>query len=254
MAKTTEFKDEKEINVPATELNHEDESVLESAEALQERISKTEEFAKGNSKLIFGGLALVIVAIGGFMFYQWNLGKENAKAQTELFPAQFYIEKDSTKNKALEGDNNNSTIGLLAIADKYSGTKAAELSNFYIGVAKLKEGKFDEAIAALEKFNPNDYLLQARAYCLIGDAYSEKKDWSNAAKYYQKAADYYPNEDYTPVYLSKLAQVHEANNNIPEAIKAYKTIVEKFETANEKPFAEKMRVKLETKLAGGATK
>lgn len=247
MAKTKELKEEKEVNIPTAEFIQEEESVLESAEALQERISKTEEFAKGNSKLIFGGLALVVVAIGAFMFFQWNTSKENAKAQLELFPAQFYIEKDSAKTKALEGDNNNSTIGMLAIADKYSGTKAADLASFYIGVAKLKEGKYDEAIASLEKFNPNDYILQARAYSLIGDAYSEKKDWSSAAKHYQKAADYYPNEDYTPTYLFKLAQVHEANNNIPEAIKAYQTIVEKFETSGEKALAEKMKVRLENK-------
>jgi hypothetical protein len=45
-----------------------------------------------------------------------------------------------------------------------------------------------------------------------------------------------------------LAQVHEANNNLPEAIKAYSTLIEKFESSGEKPFAEKMKVKLETKL------
>ncbi len=250
MAKTKDIKEEIQVNPPQTEQLIHEQSVLESAEALQERIAETEDFAKGHSKLILGGIIAILVAVGGFMLFQWNTDKNNAKAQKELFPAQFYIEKDSTQKKALEGDNNNSTIGLLAIADKYSGTKAGDLSSFYVGIAKLKEGKYDEAIAALEKFNPNDYLVQARVYSLIGDAYSEKKDYANAAKMYQKASDYNPNEQFTPTYLSKLAQVHEANNNLPEAIKAYATIIEKFENAGEKPFAEKMKVKLETKLNG----
>jgi tetratricopeptide (TPR) repeat protein len=247
MAKTKDLK-EQEVTIPPIDLTQDTENVLESAEALQERIAETENYAKGHSKLIFGGAAAILLLVGGFVFFQMNREKSNAEAQKELFPAQFYLEKDSSKTKALQGDDNFSTIGISAIAEKYSGTKAAELANFYLGVAKLKEGKYDEAITALEKFNPNDYILQARTYSLIGDAHSEKKDWSNAAKYYQKAADYNPNEEFTPAYLLKLAQVHEANNNLPEAIKAYSTLIEKFESSGEKPFAEKMKVKLETKL------
>lgn len=248
MAKTKDFKEE--VNIPQTELPHDADSVLESAEALQDRIAETENFAKGHTKLILGGAATVLLLVGGFMFFQWNKDKNNALAQKELFPAQFYNEKDSTKSKAIQGDDNFSTIGFTAIAEKYSGTKAADLASFYLGIAKLKEGKYDEAIAALDKFNPNDYILQARVYSLIGDAYSEKKDWANAAKQYEKAANYNPNEEFTPTYLTKLAQVHEANNNLPEAIKAYSTIIEKFESAGERVFSEKMKVKLETKLNG----
>jgi TolA-binding protein len=221
--------------------------LMEDANLLQEKLTQTEEFAKNNGKLVIGAAIAIAVLVGGVMFFQWNKQKQNAEAQKELFPAQFYIEKDSLVNKALQGDNNNSTIGMLALSDKFSGTKAADLAGLYIGVAKLKEGKYDEAIKALENFSADDYLLQARAYSLIGDAYSEKKEYGDAAKYYEKASNYYPNEQFTPTYLLKLGQVQEANNNPTEAIKAYQQIVEKFELAPEKPLAEKLKIKIEAK-------
>jgi len=40
----------------------------------------------------------------------------------------------------------------------------------------LKQGKFEDAIEYLKKFNAGDLLIQARAYSLIGDAYLELKD------------------------------------------------------------------------------
>ncbi len=243
------IKENEEVVKPQTPESIENEAnVLEDADLLQDKLAQTEDFAKNNGKLLLGAAAVLVLIVGGFVFFQWNKQKDNEKAQVELFPTQFYIEKDSLVNKALQGDNNNSTIGMLAIADKYSGTKAADLSNLYIGVAKLKEGKYDEAISALENFKADDYLLQARAFSLIGDAYSEKKEYSTAAKHYEKAANFYPNEQFTPIYLLKLGQVQEANNNPAEAIKAYDQIIEKFELAAEKPLAEKLKVKAMTAM------
>jgi TolA-binding protein len=224
----------------------ENESVFESAEALQDNLVHTLDKAKGNSPFVLGGLGLIVVIIGGFLFYKWNNQRQNEAAQKELFPAQFYLEKDSL-NKAFKGDNNNSTSGIEAVANDYSGTAGGDLASFYVGIARLKEGKYDEAIAALEKFNPNDYILQARAFSLIGDAYSEKKDWASATKYYQKAADFYPNEEYTPTYLVKLAQVQEANGDLEGAKKSYQTIVDKFEKSTERTTAEKNIARLEAK-------
>ncbi len=221
--------------------------IFESAEALQSRLSKTEEFAKNNQKLLIGvGIGIVVVVLG-IIFYQWSLQSRNAEAQKELFPAQFYFEKDSIR-KALKGDNANTTIGLEAIAEEYGSTKAGKLANFYIGVAKLKEGKYDEAIEALENFNPDDLLLQARVYSLIGDAYMEKNDFANAISYYKKASNYNPNEYFTPIYMSKLALAQEQSKDLEGARETYKRIVEEFEQSSEKANAQKKLAMLDQKL------
>lgn len=221
--------------------------IFESAEALQQGLSKTEEFAKSNQKLVVGAGIALLVAIVGVIFFQWNNESKNAQAQKELFPAQFYFEKDSIK-KALQGDNSNTTIGLEAIADEFGGSKGGDLAKFYIGVAKLKEGKFDEAIEQLESFNPNDLLLQARVYSLIGDAYMEKNDLGNAISFYRKASDYNANEFFTPAYMAKLALAQELNKDLSGAADTYKRIVDEFEESAEKANAQKKLAKLEQLL------
>lgn len=247
MAKTKTDTVQTEVKKTATSKENANLEIFESAEALQSRLSKTEEFAKNNQKLLVGvGIGIVVIVLG-IILYQWNIQSRNAEAQKELFPAQFYFEKDSIK-KALKGDNANTTIGLEAIAEEYGSTKAGKLANFYIGVAKLKEGKYDEAIEALENFNPSDLLLQARVYSLIGDAYMEKNDFANAISFYEKASNYNPNEYFTPIYMSKLALAQEQNKDLEGARETYKRIIDEFEQSSEKANAQKRLAMLEQKL------
>jgi predicted negative regulator of RcsB-dependent stress response len=220
---------------------------IESAEALQQGISKTEEFAKKNQKVVFGIGIGIVLAVAAVLFFQWNNARQNEEAQKELFPAQFYLEKDSLK-KAMKGDNDNTTIGLEATAEKFNGTKGGDLAKFYIGVQKLKEGKFDEAISNLEGFNPNDLLLQARVYSLIGDAYMEKNDLGNAISNYKKASDSNPNEFFTPTYMMKLGLAQEANKDLSGAGETYKKIIDAFGESSEKANAQKRLAKVEAEL------
>ena len=68
----------------------------------------------------------------------------------------------------------------------------------YAGVSYLKQGKFELARLYLEDFNASDLLIQARAYSLVGDSYMEEKKYDDAAKYYNKAANYKPNKYFSP--------------------------------------------------------
>lgn len=217
--------------------------IIESPEALQEQLSKTEQFVKKNRNIVIGVAAGIVLLVSAAIFYRWNTESQNKEAQVEMFPAVFYLEKDSVQ-KALKGDNN-TTKGLLYVAKEYSGTKAANLANFYIGVAKMKEGKFDEAITYLENFNADDLLLQARVYALIGDAYMEKNNVEQAVNYYEKAADYKPNEYYTPAYLMKLGLAYEMKKDFAAAIKVYQDVKDNYKDSPENATAVKQVARLE---------
>ena len=110
---------------------------------------------------------------------------------------------------------------------------------------KREQGKFDEAITYLNDFSSSDLLIQARAYALIGDAYVETKDMANAISYYQKAADYKENEYFTPMYLMKLAQAQEANNDFAGAVTSYNKIVKNYPKAQELNDAKKRLARAE---------
>jgi TolA-binding protein len=188
----------------------------------------------------------LLVAVAAVVGYRAYIDDQNQTAQQEMFAAVYQFEADSL-NKALKGDGN--MIGLETIADEYSGTKAGKLANFYIGSIYLKQGKFDQAIQALEAFSSDDILVQARAYCLEGDAYAEKSDYEQAEYYYQKAANYKPNKFFTPGYLMKLAQVYELHNNPKSAAETYDRILKEYYESSEASDARKLRARVEQSLS-----
>jgi TolA-binding protein len=199
--------------------------LLEDPNALANRLEDSELFVRRNKNLVFGALAVLVLAVvGAFGYYYWRTSQDE-KAQAAMFPAVSYWEADSLK-KAMKGDGQ--AAGLEGLAGEYSGTKASNLVNFYAGVAALKEGKYEQAIDYLEDFSSDDLLLQARAYALIGDANMEQKKYKEAADYYQKAADYKTNEYFTPGYLMKLAVAREMQKDFAGAGEVYAKIVNEY--------------------------
>ena len=221
----------------------ESKDLLENAEVIQEKLVGIEHYVETHPKLIIGIVGAVILIVGGFFGYRYYVGGQDAVAQKEMFQAVRYFEADSL-NLALNGDGNN--LGFIQIVDDYGLTPAGNLANFYAGAIYLKQGKFPLAIFHLEDFKVDDLLVQARAYSLIGDAYMEQKQYEDAAKYYDKAAGYKPNKEFSPSYLMKAALAYEKLNNFDKAKAAYQTIIDTFWDSSEVQNAKKFKAKLES--------
>lgn len=214
----------------------------ENPEVLAQQLSKTEEFIENNKKIVFGlggVIALIIVAFFGYRYYMNNLNQE---AQKEMFQAVYWYE-NGEYDLALNGDGNN--FGFLAIVEDYGATEAGNLTNFYLGSIYLKQGQFETAIDYLKEFSSDDLLVQARAYSLIGDAYMELGNYSNAAEQYGKAADYKSNKEFSPIYLMKQGLAYEKANDIEAAIGSYRKVVEDFSDSKQVTEAQKYLSRLE---------
>ena len=216
--------------------------IYENPEVLADKLSKTEEFVRTNRKLVFILGGLVALAVAGFVIFKIYVTNQDEIAQTEMFQAVYYFEADSLE-RALNGDGNN--YGFLNIIEEYPMTSSANLSHFYAGAALLKQRKFEEAITHLEEFSASDLLLQARAYALIGDAYMELGNFSDAANFYTKAADYKSNDSFTPAYLMKAALAYERLNDYASAIASYNRVIDNYIDANEYQEARKHKARLE---------
>ncbi|UYZ58403.1 tetratricopeptide repeat protein [Hymenobacter latericus] len=221
--------------------------MLEDPNALAARLGESEDFVRRNKNILFGILAaVVLLVVGGFGYYTWR-SSQDEKAQAAMFQAVHYWESDSLK-KAMKGDGQ--YAGLEAVVNEYSGTKAANLANFYAGTAALKNGEFQKAIDYLEDFSSDDLLLQARAYALIGDANMELKKYKEAGDYYQKAADYKTNDYFTPAYLMKLALAQEMQKDYAAAEQTYSKIVTDYPTSSEVTDAKVYQARAKAMLGG----
>jgi tetratricopeptide (TPR) repeat protein len=125
--------------------------------------------------------------------------------------------------KAIGGDG--SYPGFEEIAKEYSNTKSSNIANAYLGGLYLREGKFQEAVNALEKYSKTGSpILDPLVTGLLGDAYSELKDYKKAASQYSKAAEQNLNDFTSPMFLKKLGLVNEAQNDLKAALIAYQRI------------------------------
>jgi predicted negative regulator of RcsB-dependent stress response len=225
------------------------EELVENPDVLADRLAQSEDFVKKNKTKLLGVFAVIAALIvGGFLYYNYR-SSQNTKGQEALFQAVYYFEADSM-NKALNGDGQYD--GLLKIADEYSGTDAGNLASFYAGVALLKEGKFAEAQDQLEDFKSDDYLMQARAYSLVGDALLEQGKNKEAADMYKKAADHNANPYFSPQYLMKAGIAYEAGNDFKAATEVYDKIIKDFVSSAEVADAKKYKARAE--MLAGAVK
>ena len=97
----------------------------------------------------------------------------------------------------------------------------------------------------LEAFDTDAAQVQARAYKLLADAYSELNKNDEAISYYQKAAHHFTDDTYNAAeYLFNAAGLSEKTGKTKEAIELYKEVKDKFPGTQQSSEADKYLAKL----------
>ncbi len=191
----------------------------EKIHAVEEALSKSEKFIENNQKILTIVVsAAILIVLGVFAFQKLYVAPREKAAQGQMFAAQKYFEQDSL-NKALNGDGNN--LGFLDIIDDYGMTKAANLSKYYAGIIMLKQGKYEDAITYLKKFDSDDEFVGPMATGSIGDAYLELDQKEKAVDYYLDAAKMQINDLTSPLYMMRAAFVYEDLGKFDKAVDLY---------------------------------
>ena len=187
-----------------------------------DKFGRTGKFVRENQKsLLFIIAAVVIMAVGYFIYLKLYLAPREDVAANQMHVAQDFWEKKDW-DKAINGDAG--YPGFQKILSEYSNTKAANLAYFYLGIAYLNKGEYGKAIDNLTSYHGDDSMVAAEAFGGTGDAYVELKDYDKAETYFKKAADKAKNKFLSPMYLKKLGLVYEAENDYKSADETYKKI------------------------------
>ncbi len=236
---TYKKKGQKKIkNVPVDKIE-EESATAEVFKNLDETASKTEQWVEKNQKPIFSGLLLVVVVILGYLAYNnYILEPKEQEAANELAFPKIDFEKasnattavDSLYTIALEGTNGK--YGFVDIADKYSGTNAGNLANYYAGISFLRVKQYDKAISYLESFSSNDALLGPTALGAIGDAFADLGQSEDALSYYEQAAKSNDNATTTPLFLLKAGNTALELGNAQKAEDLFTEIKDKYASSS----------------------
>jgi TolA-binding protein len=206
-------------------------------------IAKAKDFWTRYQKIITIASIVIIVAIGGYYGYKnYILGPKEEKASDAIFKAEEYYRMDSLQ-KALNGDGLN--LGFVKVIDKYGGTKLGNLARFYAGDCFLRTGDYTKAVKYLEDFSTSEKMVQARAYKLLGDAYSELGKNDDAISNYKKAAYHFPDDNTNSAeYLFFAAALAEKSGKTKEAIELYQDLKDKYPGTRQSNDADKYLAKL----------
>lgn len=214
-------------------------------EAVEEALSKTEQYIEENQNTLLIVVAAIVVIIGGYQGYKYLVQTPLEKeAAVEMAWAERQFEKNDV-NGALNGDGMN--LGFIDVADDYSSTKAGNLANYYAGLAYMQQGDYVSAIDFLEDFNGDDEILSAVHYGAIGDCFAELNQPEEALEYYTKAFEARDNNFTTPLYLMKAGLTAESLEKTTEALKMYKRIEAEFPDSREAQDIEKYIARAEAK-------
>ncbi len=205
-----------------------------------ELLDKAKGFWSSYNKIItYGGSAIIILLLSWIGYQKLIKEPKELKAGESVFLAERLFDKMATSgfnkdsvNIVLNGGNlqGDNITGLLKIISNYDGTLTANRARYMTGACYLQIKEFDKAIKYLKDFNGNGASqIQSKAYMMLGHAYAEKNNNSEAMSYYKKAAEVNEkDESITPDALMVCGSYAEANGKNEEAIEFYKKIKDNY--------------------------
>jgi len=176
--------------------------------SLDDGSSKTQVWVEKNQNKILTLIGMVVITLASYYAYTNFIVEPNEiNAANEIYFSQQKFEEalptenDSIFDIALSGNDDN--IGFIELADQFSGTKAGNLANYYIGMIYLKKDDYQNTIKYLSNFKSNDIILSSISLGSIGDAFSELNQYEEAFEFYSEAHSVSDNNYTTPIYLFK---------------------------------------------------
>lgn len=220
-------------------ISDENSTTAEVFNTLDEGASKTEEWVAKNQKNIFIIVGVVAAIVLGYLGYNKLIQEpKEGEAMNDMFKAQQYfdqavngVEKDSLFNLALNGGEGK--YGMLDIIKNHGGTNAANLANYYAGMAYLNLKDYQNAITYLSDFTSEDEILGPIATGGIADAFVQLEQLDDALGYYEKAATMKANDYTTPMYLYKAGTIALKLGKNDKALKSFIRIKDEFPKSTE---------------------
>ena len=191
-----------------------------SIDELNESLSGIEKKVEENKKMIvwvLGAIVAIAVIILGYVYIIQEPNFENAKTEIAQADSKLALGQDSIALEAYK-----------AVADSYSND-AANRAGLNAGIILFQQGKYEEAINYINKFDAEGVLVGPASQSLIGDCYVNLEKYDEAVKYFDKAISLAgDNALYPPLFILKKATVLREQGKFAEEAKALEIIKNKY--------------------------
>ena len=198
---------------------HQEETTVDK---INENLTSASEKLANNQKVIYIVIACIVVVAALIMSYIFFYRNPRIN---KAFEAYNQVEITAYGNDSI------AAAEYKIVADKFSGTDAADMANLSAAESYYEIGKYKEAIECLNNFSNSEPILEANALILKGDCYVNIKKYDDALDCYKKAinkAD--ENIQIVPRVLLKEANIYDAQKKYDKALECYTIIKKDFPT------------------------
>ena len=212
--------------------------------AVVEAVSKTEQFFQENGKkVMIAVVAIVVVAVAGYLFKHLVIDANADKAAELIVDAQdrFAVE-NADYALALNGDENGA--GFLDVVEQYGSTASGNIAKHYAGICYLRLGDLENAEKYLSMYKAVKsipaQIVNAQNLGLRGDIAVENGEYESAVALYKKVVAASANIYTAPLYLYKQVLAYAALGNKAEALKCLEALQADYAGSTEAREAEKV--------------
>ena len=186
-------------------------------------------FEKYEKQIIYGGSTILAIVIAVLLIHQFYITPRNNRANESLFRAEQLFQEGNFE-KALNGDETTGALGFLAVADKFSSTKAGNLARLYAGMCYAHTGKSQEAVDMLQKFDGcGDEMVSPAVLGTLGNCFAQLGQNEKAVETLVNAAKKADNNTLSPQFLLQAGQIYESLGQADKALDCYKQIKENYQ-------------------------
>ncbi len=188
-------------------------------------------FVEEHRGLVWGGILLIVVLIGGLVTFNWMTQQEQEEAWALQGKAQhMYLDRpldDIEKGKA----NVQEASGMFqTILEKFPGTPSAKVSSFLLGNSLLEAENYQGAIEAYTSFierHPQDHVWRGLVHQRLGLAHLLSGNRAEALNAFDAVLSN-PHALNKDQVLFELAKLSESEENTEEAVTRYKQVIQEF--------------------------
>jgi tetratricopeptide (TPR) repeat protein len=216
---------------------------------LIEYSSRIMHFYENNKAAVIGGGVGLILAIGLTIGYIIHSGNQEEEAVNLLGIAEQELLQGNYQ-EALNGNEEEFTLGFVQISDNYSGTKAGNLAHYYAAISEYELGNYEQAIEYMQEYDVPEGILGVAPISMHANILVELERYEEAAEQFERAANWDENSSTTPYNLFKAAEAHRAAGNNEQALAHIETIINDYPNSQQLAQAEKMKGLLSEPTAG----
>lgn len=201
------------------------------------------DFFEKNKKHVYTALTIIVIAVAGIILLVQKKKANNEIAGMEISKIKPVYEANNFQ-QAINGDSLGVSKGLIYIVDEYGSTENGEMAKMMLANSYYSIRDYDNAEKYFKDYSGSNPVLKAASVAGIASVYNAKKQYSDAAKEFEKAASVDKDNPFVDEYLFYAATNYFKADNIAEAKKLFDRLKNDFPKSKYVFESEKYRASL----------